>query len=95
MIKFDPDEKSFTCYPLPRQTDNPNIDRTPEGAIVYTTRSNLQAALAIFYPDVSRMTTYGAFREDWPQPPLCCPGTAGFQLKNCRRTRRVFMRPAF
>ncbi len=46
---------------LPRQTDNPNTDRTREGAIIYTTRSNQQAAIGIFYPDASKMTGYGAY----------------------------------
>jgi streptogramin lyase len=62
LIRFDPDEEVFTYYPLPRQTDNPNIDRTGEGAIVYTTRSNQQSAIGIFYPDASKMTGYGAYR---------------------------------
>ena len=62
LIKFDPDKKEFTYYPLPRQTDNPNIDRTREGAIIYTTRSSQQAAIGIFYPDASKMTGYGAYR---------------------------------
>ncbi len=62
LIRFDPDSKRFTYYPLPRQTDNPNIDRTREGAIIYTTRSNQQAAIGIFYPDAGKMTTYGAYR---------------------------------
>ncbi len=62
LIKFDPDTEEFAYYPLPRQTDNPNIDRTGDGAIVYTTRSNRQASIAIMYPDASKMTTFGAFR---------------------------------
>ncbi|MEE8306149.1 MAG: hypothetical protein V3R81_02730, partial [Gammaproteobacteria bacterium] len=62
LIHFDPDQKAFTYYPLPRQTDNPNIDRTGEGAIIYTSRSNNQSAIGIFYPDVSKMTGYGAYR---------------------------------
>ncbi|MDE0245873.1 MAG: hypothetical protein OXM59_11090 [Gammaproteobacteria bacterium] len=62
LIRFDPETEEFTYYPEPRQADNPNLDVTREGAIIFSTRSNNQAALGIFYPDVSRMTGYGAFR---------------------------------
>lgn len=62
LIRFNPETKEFTYYPEPRQGDNPNIDVTREGAIIYTTRSSEQAAIGIFYPDVSKMTGYGAYR---------------------------------
>lgn len=62
LIKFNPETKEFTYYPEPRQGDNPNIDVTREGAIVYTSRSSEQATIGIFYPDVSKMTGYGAYR---------------------------------
>ena len=62
LIRFDPETEQFTYYPEPRQADNPNLDVTREGAIIFSTRSNNQAALGIFYPDVSRMTGYGAYR---------------------------------
>lgn len=35
---------------------------TREGAIIFSTRSSNQAGLGIFYPDVSKMTGYGAYR---------------------------------
>jgi streptogramin lyase len=62
LIRFNPETKKFTYYPEPRQGDNPNIDVTREGAIIYTSRSSEQAAIGIFYPDVSKMTEYGAYR---------------------------------
>jgi len=62
LIKFDPDTEKFSYYPLPRKTDNPNIDITGKGAIVYTSRSSRQAAIGIFYPDVTQMTSYAVFR---------------------------------
>ena len=62
LIKFDPDTEKFSYYPLPRKTDNPNIDITGKGAIVYTSRSSRQAAIGIFYPDVTQMTSYGVYR---------------------------------
>jgi virginiamycin B lyase len=62
LINFDPAAQRFTYYPLPRQGDNPNLDLTRDGAIVYTTRSSNQATIGMFFPDVGRMTTYAAFR---------------------------------
>jgi streptogramin lyase len=62
LIKFQPESEEFTYYPLPRQTDNPNLDTTRDGAIVYTTRASRQAGIGIFYPDVSTMREFGAFR---------------------------------
>ncbi len=62
LIRFDPETESFTYYPEPRQGDNPNLDITRDGAIIFSTRSNNQAALGIFYPDVSTMREYGVFR---------------------------------
>jgi streptogramin lyase len=62
LIKFDPETEKFAYHPLPRQADNPNIDITGEGAVVYTTRSSRQAAIGVFYPDASKMTTYATYR---------------------------------
>ena len=62
LARFDPDTEEFTYFPEPRQADNPNLDLTREGAIIFSTRSSNQAGLGIFYPDVSKMTGYGAFR---------------------------------
>ena len=61
LVKFDQETEEFTYYPEPRQADNPNLDITREGAIIFSTRSNNQAALGIFYPDISKMTGYGAY----------------------------------
>jgi hypothetical protein len=58
---FQPESEEFTYYPLPRQTDNPNLDTTRDGAIVYTTRASRQAGIGVFYPDVSTMREFGAF----------------------------------
>jgi streptogramin lyase len=64
LVNFDPDSEKFTYYPLPRQTDNPNLDTTRDGAIVYSTRASRQAGIGIFYPDVSTMREFGAFLTD-------------------------------
>ena len=62
LIRFDPVAEKFTYIPEPRQGDNPGLDLTRDGAIVYTTRSSNQATIGLFWPDVSRMNGYGAFR---------------------------------
>ena len=62
LIRFDQDTEKFAYFPLPRKTDNPNIDITGKGAIVYTSRSSRQAAIGIFYPDVSQMTSFAVYR---------------------------------
>jgi hypothetical protein len=62
LINGDPEKKAFTYYLLPRQTDNPNIHRTREGAIIYTTRSNQQSAIGILYSDASKVTGFGTYR---------------------------------
>ncbi len=63
LIRFNPETEKFTYYPEPRQGDNPNIDITREGAIIFTSRSSEQSAIGIFYPDVSKMTGYGTYRK--------------------------------
>lgn len=62
LIRFDPTRGKFDYFPTPRQGDNPGLDLTSDGAIVYTTRSSNQAAIGLFYPDVDKMTGLGAFR---------------------------------
>ena len=62
LVRFDPATEKFTYVPEPRQGDNPGLDLTRDGAIVYTTRSSNQATIGMFWPDVSRMSGYGAFR---------------------------------
>jgi len=62
LVNFDPESEKFIYYPLPRQTDNPNLDTTRDGAIIYSTRASRQAGIGIFYPDVSKMREFGAFR---------------------------------
>lgn len=62
LVRFDPAAETFKYFPQPRQGDNPGLDITRDGAIVYTTRSSNQATIGLFWPDVSRMKGYGAFR---------------------------------
>ena len=50
----------FTYYPTPQITDQPKLAITREGAIWYTPRSSLKAAVGVLYPDVDRITTLAA-----------------------------------
>jgi hypothetical protein len=42
-------------------TDQPKHAITREGAIWYTPRSSSKAAAGVLYPDVTRITTLGAY----------------------------------
>jgi len=61
LIRFDPRGKTFTYYPTPQITDQPKLAITREGAVWYTPRSSVKAAAGVLYPDVSAMTTLGAY----------------------------------
>jgi virginiamycin B lyase len=62
LIRFNQKTEKFTYYPEPRPTDTPQLDVTRDGGIVYTARSNPQGAIGILYPDMSKMTTFAAYR---------------------------------
>jgi virginiamycin B lyase len=61
LIRFDPKTEKFTYYPTPQITDQPKLAITREGAIWYTPRSSSKAATGVLYPDVSKITTLGAY----------------------------------
>jgi virginiamycin B lyase len=61
LIRFDPRARTFTYYPTPQITDQPKLAITREGAVWYTPRSSVKAAAGVLYPDVSVMTTLGAY----------------------------------
>jgi virginiamycin B lyase len=61
LIRFDPTTEKFTYYPTPQITDQPKLAITREGAIWYTPRSSSKAAAGVLYPDVSKITTLGAY----------------------------------
>jgi virginiamycin B lyase len=61
LIRFDPKTEKFTYYPTPQITDQPKLAITREGAIWYTPRSSSKAAAGVLYPDVSKITTLGAY----------------------------------
>ena len=61
LIKFDPRTEKFTYYPSPQITDMPKLEITREGAVWYCPRSSQNAAVGVMYPDVTKMTTLGAY----------------------------------
>jgi len=61
LIRFEPKTERFTYYPTPQITDQPKLAITREGAVWYTPRSSVKAAAGVLYPDVTTMTTLGAY----------------------------------
>jgi len=61
LIRFEPKTEKYTYYPTPQITDQPKLAITREGAVWYTPRSSVKAAVGVLYPDVSAMTTLGAY----------------------------------
>jgi len=66
LVRFDPDTEKFTYYQSPQRSDMPKMAITREGAVWYSNRSLASsgqgpATVGVLYPDVSRMTTLGAY----------------------------------
>ena len=61
LIRFDPRSEKYTYYPTPQTTDQPKLAITRDGAIWYTPRSSVKAAVGVLYPDVTAITTLGAY----------------------------------
>ena len=61
LIRFDPKTEKFTYYPTPQITDQPKLAITRDGAVWYTPRSSSRAAAGVLYPDVTKITTFGAY----------------------------------
>jgi len=61
LIRFDPRTEKFTYYPTPQITDQPKLAITRDGAIWYTPRSSLRAAVGVLYPDVEKIKTLAAY----------------------------------
>jgi virginiamycin B lyase len=61
LIRFDQRKETFTYYPTPQTTDQPKLAITREGAVWYTPRSSVKAAVGVLYPDVSAITTLAAY----------------------------------
>lgn len=66
LVRYDQRSGRFTNYPSPMRSDMPKIAITREGAIWYSNRSiamngSAPATVGVLYPDVSKMTGYGAY----------------------------------
>jgi streptogramin lyase len=62
LIKFNPQDQSFTYYPSPQRADKPKIQVTRDGAIWYSPRSSLDhPGFGVLYPDMDKITTFAAY----------------------------------
>lgn len=64
LIKYEPrgrDTGAFTYYPAPQDTDMPKIEIARDGAIWYCPRSAAEPGVGVLYPDMTRITTLGAY----------------------------------
>ena len=66
--KFNPKDQTFTFYPKPQfAADTPKIQLTKDGAIWFAPRGSRDApALSVLYPDMDKITTFGAFYVNGP-----------------------------
>jgi streptogramin lyase/mono/diheme cytochrome c family protein len=66
--KFNPKDQTFTFYPKPQfDADTPKIQMTKDGAIWYAPRGSRNApAISVLYPDMDKITTFGAFYVNGP-----------------------------
>jgi virginiamycin B lyase len=61
LIKFNPQDRSFTYYPSPQRADKPKIQITRDGAIWYSPRSSVEyPGIGVMYPDMDKITTFAA-----------------------------------
>ena len=67
-IRFNPRTREFSYYPTPQVTDQPKIEITRDGAIWYCPRSAAEPGVGVLYPDVSKVTTLGAYYLDVDPP---------------------------
>jgi streptogramin lyase len=66
--KLNPKDGSFTFYPKPQfGADTPKIQLTRDGAIWFAPRGSQKApAISVLYPDMDKITTFGAFYVNGP-----------------------------
>jgi virginiamycin B lyase len=67
-IRFNTKTREFSYYPTPQVADQPKLEITREGAIWYCPRSGAQPGVGVLYPDVSKITTLGAYYYDVDAP---------------------------
>src|SRR6266581_2393700 len=66
--KFNAKDQTFTFYPKPQfSADTPKIQVTRNGAIWFAPRGSLRApAISVLYPDMDKITSFGAFYVNGP-----------------------------
>jgi streptogramin lyase/cytochrome c5 len=76
--KLNPKDGSFTFYPKPQfGADTPKIQLTRDGAIWFAPRGSQKApAISVLYPDMDKITTFGAFYVNGPPGYPFKPGVA-------------------
>ena len=67
-VRFDPRTREFSYFPTPQVTDQPKIEITRDGAVWYCPRSAAEPGVGVLYPDVSKITTLGAYYIDMDAP---------------------------
>src|SRR5688572_3260786 len=67
-IRFNPRNREFSYYPTPQIADQPKIEITRDGAVWYCPRSGAEPGVGVLYPDVSKITTLGAYYIDFDPP---------------------------
>jgi virginiamycin B lyase len=85
--KFNPKDQTFTFYPKPQfSADTPKIQLTKDGAVWFAPRGSRDApAISVLYPDMYKITTFGAFYVNGPP---------GYPFKTVLSTERQSTRPA-
>ena len=62
VIKFNPQDESFTYYPSPQRADKPKIQVTRDGAVWYSPRSSQDyPGFGVLFPDMDKITTLAAY----------------------------------
>ena len=64
IVMYEQSSGSFTFYPAPQTTDFPKIELTRDDAIWYCPRSADEPGVGVLYPDMTKITTLGAYYED-------------------------------
>jgi virginiamycin B lyase len=85
--KFNPKDQTFTFYPKPQfSADTPKIQLTKDGAVWFAPRGSRDApAISVLYPDMDKITTFGAFYVNGPP---------GYPFKTVLSTERQSTKPA-
>ena len=66
--RFNTKDQTFTFYPKPQfSADTPKIQVTRDGAIWFAPRGSQRApAISVLYPDMDKITSFGAFYVNGP-----------------------------